>query len=167
MPRFALVPNTGRAAGAGGDTALESGLDLAPQVAQQECGISLKVGGNKTPEVPCVDAGEEPQHILTSEAPQAAALLNRCGVRPIESALIIWQDQDGTALRAAIRLLGMESWPLRIIDPDCVPFGVPVVRLSDHGWRELWMQARAARETGVSGDLGAIERDTGTNGGRS
>ena len=167
MPRFALVPNTGRAAGAGGDIALESGLDLAPQVAQQECGISLKVGGNKTPEVPCVDAGEEPQHILTSEAPQAAALLNRCGVRPIESALIIWQDQDGTALRAAIRLLGMESWPLRIIDPDSVPFGVPVVRLSDHGWRELWMQARAARETGVSGDLGAIERDTGTNGGRS
>ena len=138
MPRFALVPNTGTAGGVGGDIALQSRPDLAPEVPLQECGISVKVGGDQTPVIPCVGAGEVPEHILTPDAHQAAALLNRFGVRPIESDLIIWKDQDGPALRDAIHLLGMESWPLRIIDPDCVPFGVPVVRLSDNGWRELW-----------------------------
>jgi uncharacterized protein (DUF927 family) len=167
MPRFARVPNTGTAVGAGGDIALQSGPELAMELRLQECGISVKGGGKQTPVVPYVGTGEVSEHILASEAQQAAGLLNRCGVRPIESGLIIWEDQDGTAVRDAIRLLGMENWPIRIIDPACVPFGVPVGRLSDNRWRELWMQASAAREISVTGDLGTSAKDSSTNGGRN
>jgi hypothetical protein len=86
-------------------------------------------------------------------------LLNHFGVRTTGLGVVIFRNYDNAALRDAMRVLGMDSWPLRIIDPDSVPFGVPVMQLSSAGWVQLFQEASAARKTIAGSDLLNIEKE--------
>jgi len=159
MPRGVPVPGGGGVAGAAGDTPPVSGPALGPPDAPGEGARPGKPEGGHVPARPGVPAGQLKRRTLSSKTRKAAELLNQFGVRPTGSGLVIWRGHDNAPLRGAIRLLRMESWPLRVIDPECVPLGLPVMPLNIAGWAEDGRQASAARETRTGSDLLMIEKD--------
>jgi len=146
MPRGVLVPGGGGVAGGAGDTPLVSGPLLGPPNVPGEGARQGKPEGGHVPGRPGVPASQLKRRTLSSRSRKAVVLLNRFGVRTTGLGVVIFRNYDNAALRDAMRVLGMDSWPLRIIDPDSVPFGVPVMQLISAGWVQLFQKASAARK---------------------
>ena len=81
-----------------------------------------------TPVTPAMKSEPDP-----AELARASAVLNRAGVRVLalegRPAIGVWSDLDGPEIRAALRVIGLQSLPVRYLDGSGIPMRYKVRRV--------------------------------------